>query len=188
MKARWITVSAVAVLMAALTPLTAQAAPIQDPDDVSSETIDIKSASVGHTYVDGEGTLALTVESYEPFGCEDLAGNSHSGQSLAFVIDFPSTPRTHDMRIRVRCFSSGTYWWRAKLIEADRVVQKNKALRPTDTTLTILFSLDWYTSSVGGEEPARWKVISTRWVDSQPAEVDSAPDHGWGDFAYPRSS
>jgi hypothetical protein len=171
----------ISTLLLFVLPGTAQATTMQDPDDVGPGMLDIKSASVGHTTVDGDGVLALTVESYEPFGCADLAGTKHSGRSLAFVIDYPSTPRTHDLRIRVRCTDSGVYWWRARTVEGRHIAQRNVALRPTDTTLTVVFTQDWY-GAENGELPARWKVVSTRWITSTTAEVDAAPDTGWAVF------
>ena len=182
MKTRWIA-SAAVCLAVLLTPLSAQATTMQDPHDVGPGMLDIKSASVTSTSVDSNRILTLSVESYEPFGCNDLTGRMHIGRSLAFIIDYPSTPRVPDLRIRVQC-ESGTYTWRARLLGTQRrgvVVQRNTAIRPTDTTLSLLFSGEWY-GDIGGEEPARWKVVSTRWITSTTAEVDSAPDTGWAVF------
>lgn len=183
MQTRW--VASVAMSLAILlTPLSAQATSLQDPDDVGADMLDIKSASVSSTSVDRERILTLTVESYEPFGCNDLAGHHHIGRSLAFIIDYPSTPRVPDLRVRVQC-ESGTYGWRARLLGTERggvVVQRSTAIRPTDTTLSVLFSGEWY-GDHGGEMPARWKVVSTRWITSTTAEVDTAPDDGWSEFA-----
>jgi hypothetical protein len=178
-KARW--VAATVGLALLLAPLSAEATTLQDPDDVGAKMLDIKSASVGHTVVDGDGVLALTVESYKPFGCDDLAGTMHIGRSLAFQIDYPSTTRAPDMRIRVQC-EAGVYLWRARTVEGQHVAQRNVALRPTGTTLTVVFTQDWY-GAENGELPARWKVVSTRWITSTTAEVDTAPDSGWAEFA-----
>ena len=165
-------------------PSTAQAAvPIQDPNDVSAETIDIKSSVVDY-FVDGngDGALAFTVESYEPFGCDDLSASRQTGQSLAFIFDFPSRPGSHDMRIRIRCNKAGVYRWVARLPQYDNIrVGRGVSSRPSDTTLVVDFTLDWY-GAANGELPARYKVVSTRWANSVVAEIDTAPDRGWGDF------
>lgn len=195
MKARWITIPAVTVLMAALTPLSAQGAVrMQDPDDVSLETIDIKSAVVEPYEVPGERFLAFVIESYEPLNCVDLQRDS--GQSLGFVIDFPSTPERHDARFRVRCFqrSSGDfgidfYYWTVRFPQTGikhRMPSPDAppdALQmPSPTTVKILLDTDWYLPSA--EIPARWKVVSERRVDSKIAEIDTAPDRGWQDFGF----
>lgn len=87
------------------------------------------------------------------------------------------------MRIRVRCDDADAYTWTARLIQPDLTVKKDIALRPSATTLTVIFTHDWYGAN-GGEAPARWKVVSTRRAGSAIAEVDTAPDHGWGDFTW----
>lgn len=171
--------------MAALTPLAAQAAvQIQDPDDVSAKSIDIKSAAVDH-FVDsnGDGALAFTVESYEPFGCDALSATRHTGQSLAFLIDFPATSEPLDVRIRIRCNASGEYVWRARNVASDLRLLRDIASRPNDTTLVVSFTVDWFWGANGeAGEVNQWKTVSARWVDSKIAEIDSAPDRGWGDF------
>ena len=195
MKARLITISAVAALMAALNPLSAQGAVrMQDPDDVGLETIDIKSAVVEPYEVPGERFLAFVIESYEPLNCVDLEHGS--GQSLSFVSDFPSTPETHDARFRVRCFqqSSGDfgidfYYWTVRFPQTGikhRMPSPDALQMPSPTTVKILLDTDWYLPSA--EIPARWKVVSERREDSKVAEIDTAPGRGWQDFGFQGSS
>jgi hypothetical protein len=176
MKARWITVSALAVLLAALTPLSAQAATLQDPDDVAG-ALDIKSATVEDFPVPGEQFLAFTLETYEPFDCDDLAGSW-----FGFVGDFPTTPDgLHSVRFRVRCDHAGLYYWtvRNRYVQGSikhRMPSPDAIERPSSTTVKILLDMDWYLPS--SEVPTRWKVIS------ESVERDAAPDQGWGEFTF----
>jgi hypothetical protein len=181
MKARWITVLAVAAFMAALTPLAAQATTLEDPDDVGPGMIDIKSASVTATSIAGERIIALTVEAYEPFDCATLLDSRRTGNALGFAIDYLSTAQTPDLRIRVRCLDTGQYTWRVRFVESRLTDVYETVIRPTSTTLTVMFTGEWF-GDIGGEEPARWKVTSARRVDFKPVEIDSAPDQGWSLF------
>lgn len=182
MKARWITVTAVAVLMAALTPLAAQATTLEDPDDVGPGMIDIKSASVTSIYaVVDDRIMALTVEAYEPFDCATLLNSRKTGNSFGIAIDYLSTDQTPDLRIRVRCLSTGQYIGRARFVESGFADAFSTVIRPTSDSLMVLFTAEWFHDN-GGEEPARWKVTSARRIDFKPVEVDTAPDHGWAVF------
>jgi hypothetical protein len=168
-------------------PATAQGAVrMQDPDDVTLETIDIKSAVVKDYEVPGESFLAFVIESYEPFDCEDL--DRSTGQSLGFVSDFPSTPETRDARFRVRCDDAGVYYWTVRFVHHGtstkyRMPAPDALQRPSDTIVKILVDMDWY-QGFSAEVPARWKVVSERRVDSKIAEIDTAPDRGWQDFGF----
>jgi hypothetical protein len=189
MKARWITISAIAVALAVLNPLAAQAAgPVQDPDDVGPlMSIDIKSARVEIARIPGEGMYAFNVESYEPFGPEALQWSGGARQSLAFVIDYPSTPNTPkgDLRIRVRYNDTyGYYEWSARDVLTKQVVigtNGEGAFRPSDTVLTVLLKGEVY-SDIQGEDPFRWKAVYSRKVGPGQVEVDSAPNQGWAEF------
>jgi hypothetical protein len=186
-KARWITISALAVLLAALTPLAAQGAvPIQDPDDVTLETIDLKSAVVKRTEgFEGERALGFVLEAYENFGCAPLQrGGDHT---LGFVSDFPSTPETHDVRFRAPCNHTGRYFWTVRFIQygygGRSRATEDSFVRPDKHTVVIKVPTDWYLGA-GGEVPARWKAISIRRDNSGIAEKDTAPDRSWQDFGF----
>ena len=155
-------------------PATAQAAAqIQDPDDVAG-ALDIKRASGEEVHPPGEAFLVFTLETYEPFDCDDLAGSW-----FGFVGDFPTTPDgLHSERFRVRCDHAGDYYWTIRYRYVDgsikhRMPSPDAIERPSSTTVKILLDEDWQS---GDEVPTRWKVIS------ESVERDVAPDHGWADF------
>jgi hypothetical protein len=183
MKTRWVTVSALAVLLVALTPLAAQATTLEDPDDVGPGMIDIKSASVPFISVVEDGIIGLTVEAYEPFDCADLQDSRRTGNSLSFAIDYPSTNQTPDLRIRVRCLDTGHYTWRARFVESRLTDSHTSVIRPTSDSLMVLFTVEWFIDN-GGEQSGRWKALSSRRVDFKPVEIDAAPDKGWSLFDY----
>jgi hypothetical protein len=174
MKTRWAALAAVC-LAVLITPLSAQAATLQDPDDVAG-TLDIKRALVEEVPVPGEYFLGFTLETYEPFDCDDLAGNW-----FGFVGDFPTTPDgLHSVRFRVRCDHAGLYYWtiRSRYVQGSikhRMPSPDAIERPSSTSVKILLDMDWYRPS--GADLTRWKVIS------KSVERDVAPDHGWAAFA-----
>ena len=184
MKARW-AASAAVCLAVLLTPLSAQATTMQDPDDVGPGMIDIKSASVSSIHVVEDGIIGLTVEAYEPFDCADLQDSRRTGNSLGFAIDYPSTNQTPDLRIRIRCHDTGGYTWRARFVESRLTDSYTSVIRPTSDSLMVLFTVEWFIDNGGGgQEPVRWKVLSSRRLDFKPIEIDAAPDKGWSLFDY----
>jgi hypothetical protein len=166
-------------------PGTAQATTMQDPDDVGPGMIDIKSASVSFISVVDDGIIGLTIEAYEAFECADLQDSRRTGNSLGFAIDYLSTDQTPDLRIRVRCLDTGGYTWRARFVESRLTDSYTSVIRPTSDSLMVLFTVEWFIDNGGGgQEPVRWKVLSSRRLDFKPIEIDAAPDKGWSLFDY----
>ena len=177
MKARWITISAVAVLMAAAL-LTTGIAGAADPaivwdgrDAPEYLRLDIRRATsrVFNQTQTASGPGLFRVSTYQPFGRRALEGED----GLTFSVQYDNTAPGPELRFEVGR-EDGEYLWRAWGSGSDVPIAEGHAFRTSDTTIAFK-----YPRGLIRVDRFRWKAVYTRWSPTELSGVDSAPDVRW---------